>query len=108
MFVGDFNHGYLYHFDLNKKRTQLSLKGGPLEDKIANNIEETQRLIFGKDFGGITDIQVGPDDDYLYILSLYQGGGNCQIGKTVETNCINYSSPLEGTLFRIVPGESSS
>ena len=48
----------------------LSLdKGGGgrlLQDKIANSIEELQKVIFGKGFGGITDIEVGPDDGYLY------------------------------------------
>src|SRR5919198_1087249 len=61
MFVGDFHKGYLYDFNLNKKRTGLSLKG-PLKDKIANNnSDELNKVIFGKGFGGITDIQVGPD-----------------------------------------------
>src|ERR687888_160251 len=36
MFVGDFHQGNLYRFDLNKKRTELSLDkgGGSLKDKI--------------------------------------------------------------------------
>jgi glucose/arabinose dehydrogenase len=66
LFVGD-NNGYLYHFDLNKKRTKLSLKG-PLKDTIANNQSELKSAIFGKGFGVITDLQVGVDK-YLYILS---------------------------------------
>jgi glucose/arabinose dehydrogenase len=76
MFVGDFHNGYLYHFDLNKKRTGLSLdKGeeGPLQDKIANSIEELRKVIFGRGFGGITDIEVGPYDGYLYVVSIGYG-----------------------------------
>jgi aldose sugar dehydrogenase len=70
VFVGDVNNGYLYHFDLNNNRSELSLKG-PLEDKIANNPVELAKagVIFGKGFGVITDIQISPYDGYMYILS---------------------------------------
>jgi glucose/arabinose dehydrogenase/plastocyanin len=100
IFVGDFHNGYLYHFDLNKKRTKLVLNG-PLSDKAANSPNELKngRIIFGKRFGGITDMQVGPDG-YLYVLTLYQGGSNCGLKKTY---CITYSSSEAGTIFRIVP-----
>jgi glucose/arabinose dehydrogenase/plastocyanin len=103
MFVGDFHNGYLYHFDLNKKRTGLVLHR-PLADKAADSRDELKKggVIFGTGFGGITDIQVGPDG-YLYVLSLYQGGDNCSIKKAHKSNCIAYSSSLEGTIFRIVP-----
>jgi aldose sugar dehydrogenase len=70
MFVGDFHNGYLYHFDLSKERNKLILHG-PLRDKVADNITESQKAIFGQGFGEITDIQVGPDG-YLYVLT-YQG-----------------------------------
>ena len=40
MFVGDFNNGNLYHFDLSEDRNQLLLNG-PLKDKIANNQDRT-------------------------------------------------------------------
>jgi aldose sugar dehydrogenase len=67
MFVGDFNRGNLYHFDLSEDRNQLLLNG-PLEDKIANNQDELNEAILGHGFIGITDIEVGPDG-YLYVLS---------------------------------------
>jgi glucose/arabinose dehydrogenase len=67
MFIGDFNNGNLYHFELNEERTGLELEG-ELEDKIANNQDELEPVIFGTGFGGITDIQVGPDG-YLYVLA---------------------------------------
>ena len=51
-------------------RTRLQLDP-PLQDKIANNLEETRNVIFGAGFGGITDSEVGPDGylmtDYHYI-----------------------------------------
>jgi aldose sugar dehydrogenase len=77
MFVGDYHKGYLYHFDLSKERNKLILDG-PLRDKVADNITEVQKAIFGQGFGGITDIKVGPDG-YLYVLT------------------------YQGTIFRIVP-----
>jgi aldose sugar dehydrogenase len=68
MFVGDVNNGYIYHFDLNDKRTSLSLTG-PLEDKIADDPDDLGEVIFGQDFGGITDLEVSPYDGYLYVVS---------------------------------------
>jgi aldose sugar dehydrogenase len=63
--------GDLYHFDLNSDRSELDLHG-PLEDKIANNYGELSNITFGKNFGVISDITVGPDG-YLYIVSHTRG-----------------------------------
>ena len=81
MFVGDIKHGRLYHFDLNKERTELVLPS-KLHDKIADTDKEIDesKILFGEGFGGITDIQVSPYDGYLYILSY-----------------------RDGTLYRVVP-----
>ena len=67
IFVGDINNGNLYHFDLNEKRTELKLSDD-LEDKVADDLHELEPVIFGRGFGGITDIQIGKDG-YLYILA---------------------------------------
>ncbi len=81
MFVGDFNNGNLYFFTINSNRTGLDLEGiAGLEDLVADNNEELNAVILGREFpGGITDIETGPDG-YLYILT------------------------LAGDLYRIVPG----
>src|SRR5215208_4321432 len=71
LFVADVHNGRIYHFDLNEDRTELVLEG-PLADKIANTPEEMQETIFGEGFGGITDLEVGPDG-YLYVVSIGQG-----------------------------------
>jgi aldose sugar dehydrogenase len=71
MFVGDYNNGNLYHFDLNDDRTELSLDGD-LEDKIVDHSREIVYYIFGQRFAGISDIEVGPDG-YLYIISIGEG-----------------------------------
>ena len=60
---------------------------GPLADKIASTPNEMMQqggVIIGQGFGVITDIQIGPDDGYLYILT------------------------LRGSLYRIVPTSTSS
>jgi aldose sugar dehydrogenase len=101
-FVGDFHHGKIYHFDLNESRTGFIL-GGSLQDRIANDSEELETRLFGEGFGGITDMEVGPDG-YLYVLALYRGGGNCSsLKESTDTSCISYDSNLEGTIFRIIP-----
>jgi glucose/arabinose dehydrogenase len=79
MFVGDIVHGNLYHFKLNAQRTGLLLPSS-LANKIAQDPIAAQAVVFADGFGGITDIQVGPDDGYLYILSY-----------------------TDGTIYRIVP-----
>jgi glucose/arabinose dehydrogenase len=82
MFVGDIKNGNLYHFELDEQRKGLHLDGS-LADKIGNQ-DEIQQIIFGRGFGGITDIEIGPDG-YLYILA--------------------YSTE-DGTIYKIVPAEN--
>jgi aldose sugar dehydrogenase len=79
MFVGDVHFGNIYHFDLNVARTELILGGVLLADKVADTDSELEEaangnngIIFGKGFGGITDLEVGPDG-YLYVVSIGQG-----------------------------------
>src|SRR6266487_4697164 len=67
MFVGDVNTGNLYYFKLNQNRDGLVLNGA-VADKVANSLDELNSVIFGKGFGTITDLQVGPDG-YLYVLT---------------------------------------
>jgi aldose sugar dehydrogenase len=100
-FVGDFHNGFLYYFDLSSDRKSLYLTG-VLQDKIANSTSELQENIIGERFGGITDIEVGPDGN-LYVLSLYQGGDDCRLERTVTDECIGYTSALVGTIFKIAP-----
>lgn len=71
IFVSDIHQGRLFHFKLTQNRTALALTG-PLADGVANMANETRDLIFGTNFGGISDMVVGPDG-YLYIVSLGRG-----------------------------------
>jgi aldose sugar dehydrogenase len=74
IFIGDVNTGRLYNFKLSENRTGLILNGS-LSDKIANVPQDLDEggAVLGQGFGTITDIQVGPDDGYLYILTLRGG-----------------------------------
>ncbi len=74
MFAGDINNGLLYRFTLNEERNSILINdtySGNIELLKDNKIDDPKEnlpLIFGQGFGGITDIQVGPDG-YLYVLS---------------------------------------
>ena len=85
MFVGDVKYGNLYHFKLDEQRTGLLLDG-TLEDKVGKIEELEQQAVFGHGFGGITDIEVGPDG-YLYVLTYHKE---------------------DGTIYRIVPTAANS
>ena len=71
-FVADVTQGNIYRFDLANNRTGLKVEGS-LADKIANNATENNDIIFGDGFGGISDLEVGPYDGYLYVVSLGHG-----------------------------------
>jgi glucose/arabinose dehydrogenase len=77
MFVGDINNGYLYRFVLNDLRNGILVDEGfngnmeALSDNEVDEPGESQSLVFGRGFGGITDIEVGMDG-YLYVLT-YSG-----------------------------------
>ncbi len=82
IFVGDINNGNLYYFELNKNRTGLRFgynsdydnnEAALLSDFVADDKAEVSTIIFGKGFGGITDIKTGPEDGFLYILSYFNG-----------------------------------
>lgn len=85
MFVADILHGAIYHFELNENRDGLVLEGA-LMDRIADSSEELPLITFAEGFGGITDLEVGPDG-YLYILSY--------TGYSASTD--------EEAIYRIVP-----
>lgn len=68
MLLGDFNTRDLYLLRLNAARDGFILPAG-LDDLVADSTEERNLIRFGEDFGVITDIQVGPDNN-VYVLSL--------------------------------------
>ena len=72
IFVGDFNNGHLYHFEVNGNRSSLQFENPRLsDDLVASNERQVAAVIFGTGFiGGISDIETGPDG-YLYILTYF-------------------------------------
>lgn len=94
MFVGDFNKGRIYDFNLNSGRTALSLSGN-LADKIANTDAETGQVVFGEGFGGVTDLKVGPVDGHLYVLSIGNGAIYKILPKSAATASSSTSSSDE-------------
>ncbi len=64
--VGDIKYGNIYHFKLNTDRNSLDLNGDMI-DRIANSSKEISKIIFAYGFGGITDLEIGPDGN-LYVL----------------------------------------
>jgi aldose sugar dehydrogenase len=68
VFVGDINNGHLYRFKLNSTRNGFLFQDAGLADLVADNSSELQEVVFGTGFGGITDLEIGPDG-VLYVLS---------------------------------------
>lgn len=71
VFVGDINSGNLYYFELNEQRDGFVLPGA-LSDSVADSAAEASAVRLGSGFGGITDIETGPDGN-LYVLSYMDG-----------------------------------
>jgi glucose/arabinose dehydrogenase len=82
MFVADAKNGNIYHFKLDPQRKRLLFPTGQLADGVANSSDSFDQIIFGKGFGGITDLKVSPYDGYLYVLTFDE---------------------KQGTIYRIVP-----
>jgi glucose/arabinose dehydrogenase len=81
MFVGSAKKGTIFHFDLNEDRKSLDLTGD-LADLVYSKKDESSKIIFGENFGIITDLEVGPDG-YLYVVSALKKS--------------------EGAVYRIIP-----
>jgi aldose sugar dehydrogenase len=88
IFVGDINNGNLYFFGINENRNAIQLDAAQqesgLSDLMVDNEEELSAITFGSGFGGITDIETGPDG-FLYVLS-YDDGIIYRISPTSTNN----------------------
>ena len=73
MFVSDVHNGRIYHFKLSSDRAELILPNSIQSNLLTNlNAPDMNEILFGRGFGGITDLTVGPDV-YLYVVSIGQG-----------------------------------
>ncbi len=71
IFVGSAKKGTIFHFDLNDDRDSLDLSGD-LADLVYSKKEDSSKIVFGENFGVVTDLKVGPDG-YLYVVSGSRG-----------------------------------
>jgi glucose/arabinose dehydrogenase len=73
IFVGAVHNSRIYHFDLNSERNDLVIPETVVAKFVENSPTQVdENIVFGDDFGGITDLTVGPDG-YLYVVSIGQG-----------------------------------
>src|SRR5262249_54531013 len=69
--------GQLFHFNLTGNRQKIAVDDPRLEDRVADNnnkfdITESESLLFGRNFGIVTDIETGPNGN-LFVVSLTNG-----------------------------------
>jgi glucose/arabinose dehydrogenase len=102
IFVGDANKGNLYFFEVNQSRSGINLDSSQQEHGLSDlvvdsavikgtgfiNEEELSAITLGSGFGGITDIETGPDG-LLYILSkddgiVYKISPSVNLGETAN------------------------
>jgi glucose/arabinose dehydrogenase len=81
MFVGfstlDTLGGPLFRFNLTGNRQKIAVDDPRLNDRVADNLTfhgmtESETLVFGTDFGIVTDIKTGPNGN-LFVVSLDNG-----------------------------------
>jgi glucose/arabinose dehydrogenase len=79
--------GFLWHFNLTGNRRKIGVVDPRLEDRVADNLNkpsatdpaanaqaivESESLLFGRNFGVVTDIKTGPNGN-LFVVSLSNG-----------------------------------
>jgi aldose sugar dehydrogenase len=69
--------GHLFRLNLTGNRRKVGVDDPRLEDRVADNLHkweltESESLLFGRNFGVVTDVQTGPNGN-LYLVSLSNG-----------------------------------
>ena len=79
--------GFLWKFNLTGNRRKIAVDDPRLEDRVADNLDkpsasdeaanaraivESESLLFGRNFGVVTDIETGPNGN-LFVVSLSDG-----------------------------------
>jgi glucose/arabinose dehydrogenase len=69
--------GHLFRIQLTGNRRNVAVDDRRLQDRVADNVgkwelTESESLLFGRNFGLVTDIHTGPDG-HLYVLSNSHG-----------------------------------
>ena len=72
LFVGDFNNGRIYNFQLNSDRTGFVFSNPDLSDLVLDDNDKMDEIIFAEDItGGVSDIKFY--DGAMYVVSIYDG-----------------------------------
>jgi aldose sugar dehydrogenase len=69
--------GHVFRLNLTGNRTRIGVDDPRLEDRVADNVNkweitESETLLFGRNFGIVTDVQTGPNGN-LFLVSLTSG-----------------------------------
>ena len=71
LFVGDFNNGRIYKFQLNSDREGFVFSNPELSDLVLDDNDEIGEILFAENFQGITDIKF--HNDAMYVVSIGDG-----------------------------------
>jgi glucose/arabinose dehydrogenase len=109
--VGDFNLGNLSRFPLNPERTGFALSGlTGLADLVADNAAERERVRLGANFGGISDLEIGPDGA-LYVVSIGAGAIHRVVNAYDVAGALRYyvdARPVSNATVRLRGATSTS
>ena len=73
LFVGDCKVGNLYRFELNDTRDGFIFENPDLQDLVLNESDNSDEILFGKNFGCITGVNYS-SDGHLYVISYLNNG----------------------------------
>ena len=73
LFVADYLFGTIYKFELNDVRDGFVFSEPSLQDLILNEGDNYNEIVFGTEFGRISDMKFGPDGS-LYVASFFHNG----------------------------------
>ena len=71
LFVGDYNNGRIYKFQLNSERTGFIFSNPELSDLVLDDNDKIDEILFAKGFQTISDIEF--HDDAMYVVSIFDG-----------------------------------
>ena len=71
LFVGDYNNGKIYKFQLNSDRTGFIFSNPDLSDLVLDDKDEIDEILFAEGFQTVTDIEF--HNDAMYVLSISDG-----------------------------------
>ena len=97
-FVGDNNNGNLYYFEMNPEANEFILDN--VSDLVVDNKEEQSSIVFESGFESITDLEIGPEDGFLYILS-HDNGVIYRIKPRIK--CLFFTIRLFRIAFQFLP-----